>query len=103
NEPHRHLTYAEHFRCVQGTLTVRLGRTATRLAPGDTAVAPAGSVHCFANETAAPVRFHVELRRGHRGFEQALQIGYGLARDGHCDARGYPRDIRHLAVLAEMS
>jgi quercetin dioxygenase-like cupin family protein len=103
NEPHRHLTYAEHFEAVEGDLTVRLGRASSVLSPGEQVVAPPGSAHCFANETAEVVRFLVELRPGHRGFEQALQIGYGLARDGRCDARGLPRDIRHLAVLGDMS
>ena len=103
NEAHRHLTYAERFQSVEGDLTVRLGRSSSTLAPGDQVVAPPGSAHCFANDTERAVRFLVELTPGHRGFEQALQIGYGLARDGRCDARGLPRDIRHLAVLAEMS
>ena len=103
NEPHRHLTYAERFQPVDGDLTVRLGRSPTVLSPGQQVIAPPGAAHSFANDSERAVRFLVELTPGHRGFEQALQIGYGLARDGRCDARGLPRDVRHLAVLGQMS
>jgi len=51
-------------------------------------------VHAFANETREPVRFEVELTPGHRGFEQALQIAYGLA--------GIPRNLVHTALLVEL-
>jgi hypothetical protein len=48
------------------------------------------------------VRFHVELTPGHRGFEQALQIGYGLAEDGLTNGKGIPQNLVHAAVLMDM-
>ena len=41
------------------------------------------------------MRFHVELTPGHRGFEQALQIGYGLAEDGLTNDKGMPKNLVH--------
>jgi quercetin dioxygenase-like cupin family protein len=103
NAPHGHLSYAERFVCLDGELTVRVDGLLHVLQPGDEATAAIGAVHCFANETSEPVRFHVELTPGHRGFEQALQIGYGLAEDGATNAKGMPKNLVYAAVLLDMS
>lgn len=103
NPLHRHLTYAEEFSVREGTLTVRVGTETLRLAPGESAAVPAGTAHCFANETALPVVFRVELRPGHVGFERALQAGYGLAEDGRTWKDGTPKSLYELAVLLEWS
>ncbi len=103
NEPHVHLTYAERFEVLEGTLAVRAGDAWVRLGPGETVTAHARTVHCFRNETGEPVRALVELTPGHRGFERALQVGYGLAADGRVRANGMPRNVLHLAVLGEWS
>src|SRR4051794_32349821 len=42
NTPHRHLTYAEHFEVLEGTLTVTVDGSISYLSQGDTAVAPIG-------------------------------------------------------------
>ena len=102
NALHRHLGYAERFTCMQGEITVRADGLLHILAPGDEAIAAPGVVHAFANETHEPVRFRVELNPGHRGFEQALQIGYGLAEDGLTNSSGIPRSLIHTAVLMDM-
>jgi quercetin dioxygenase-like cupin family protein len=101
NDPHRHLSYAEHFEVIEGELIVQLGSAKHRLAPGESAVAPVGAWHCFRNETDSPTRFMVELRPGHRGMEMALQVAYGLAMDGEARADGSPRNILHSALLIE--
>jgi hypothetical protein len=98
-----HLTYAETFTVVSGTLTVRLGRRRLRLGPGEQASVPARAVHCFRNETSAPVTFRVALAPGHRGFEEVLQIAYGLAADGGFGPGGLPKDPRVLGLLIERS
>ena len=103
NELHRHLTYAERFEVLEGTLTVQVGRRILRLGPGETATAPAGCRHRFGNETDEPVRFRVELNPGHAGFEMALRIAYGLAADGMTTGRGIPKRLDHLALLGEMA
>ena len=103
NAPHKHLSFSEHFVCVEGELTVRAGGLLHVLQPGDEATAEPGVIHNFANETDEPVRFQVELTPGHRGFEQALQIGYGLAEDGLTNDKALPKSLVHTAVLMEMS
>jgi quercetin dioxygenase-like cupin family protein len=102
NAPHKHLSFSEHFICVEGELTVRADGLLHVLQPGDEATAEPGVIHNFANETIEPVRFQVELRPGHRGFEQALQIAYGLAEDGLTNDKGIPKQLVHTAVLMEM-
>ena len=99
NSLHRHITYAERFDVLQGTLTVEVSGTVRRLAPGEQATAPAGAMHRFANETDERVVFRVELTPGHAGFESALQITYGLARDGLVRPDGLPKSITHAALL----
>ena len=85
------MTYAEHFEVLEGRLTVLLDGKEHQLHAGDTAVAPAGALHNFRNPTTGTVVFRVELRPGHRGFERAIQAGYGLAADGRTRADGTPK------------
>ena len=102
NNAHCHLTYAERFVAVEGELTVYVDGLEHALKPGDEAVAAPGVLHNFANDTDELVRFRVELTPGHRGFEQALQIGYGLAEDGLTNDKGIPKKLVHAAVLMDM-
>jgi mannose-6-phosphate isomerase-like protein (cupin superfamily) len=103
NAPHRHMTYAEHFEVLEGWLVVTLDDVEHLLGAGDCAVAPAGTLHNFRNQTSGTVVFRVELRPGHRGFERALQAGYGLAADGRTRPDGTPKNLYELAVLTEWS
>jgi quercetin dioxygenase-like cupin family protein len=102
NAAHRHLSYDERFVALEGELTVRVDGLLHVLQAGDEATAKAGVLHCFANETDETVRFQVALAPGHRGFEQALQIAYGLAEDGLTDDKGMPKNLVHAALLMQM-
>jgi quercetin dioxygenase-like cupin family protein len=102
NEPHKHLSFSERFLCVEGELTVRVDGLLHVLQPGDEATAEPGAVHNFANETDDPVHFQVELAPGHGGFEQALQIVYGLAEDGLTNDKGIPKSLVSTALLMEL-
>src|SRR4051812_24146561 len=79
---HYHKTYAEKFDCLDGTLKVQLGKTVHSLEAGATATAHPNINHRFFNASDQVCKFRVELRPASKGFEQSLQIGYGLARDG---------------------
>src|SRR5262245_20004759 len=81
---HYHKTYAEAFKCTDGEVQVKLGKTLYTLTPGQSATAHPNINHWFRNRSGKPCRFQVELRPASRGFEQSLQIGYGLANDGLC-------------------
>jgi quercetin dioxygenase-like cupin family protein len=103
NVLHRHDSFCERFEAIDGELTVQVDGRDVRLAPGDAATAPIGSLHRFRNETDAPVTAHIELRPGHLGFERAIQIAYGLAGDGLAAKNGGPRNLVQLAILGAMA
>jgi quercetin dioxygenase-like cupin family protein len=100
---HYHKTYSEKFTCLEGELQVQLGKDIHTLVPGQSAVAFPNINHLFRNRSGNPCKFRVELMPASRGFEQSLQIGYGLATDGLCKKNGFPKDKLALAWLFEIS
>ena len=100
---HYHKTYSEKFDCIEGELQVRLGKKIQTLKPGDSATAAPTINHFFRNRSGKPCKFRVELRPASRGFEQSLQIGYGLANDGLTKPNGFPKDKLALAWLFDIS
>ncbi len=86
-----------------GEFGVQVGKDAYVLKPGESAVAPAMSVHRWYNATQQTAVVRVELRPGSTGFERVLQIAYGLARDGLSDKQGLPKSIVHKAILLQLS
>ena len=100
---HYHKTYSEKFDCLEGEVQVQLGKTLHTLKAGETATAQPNTNHLFRNSSGKPAKFLVELRPASRGFEQSLQIGYGLAGDGLCRPNGFPKDKLALAWLFDIS
>ncbi len=100
---HYHKTYSEKFDCLEGVVEVKLGKKLHSLQPGQSAIAEPLVNHLFRNRSGKPCKFLVELRPASRGFEQSLQIGYGLAGDGLCKPNGFPKDRLALAWLFEIS
>ena len=100
---HYHKTYSEAFECMDGEVQVRLGKTIHVLNAGQSATAQPNIHHWFRNRSGRPCKFRVELRPASRGFEQSLQIGYGLANDGLCKTNGFPKDKLALAWLFSIS
>jgi quercetin dioxygenase-like cupin family protein len=100
---HYHKTYSEKFSCIDGEVEVALGKNAYKLKPGQQALAEPNVNHLFRNRSGKPCKFSVELRPASRGFEQSLQIGYGLASDGLTNKKGFPRDKLALAWLFDIS
>jgi mannose-6-phosphate isomerase-like protein (cupin superfamily) len=99
NMPHIHQTFSETFIPLEGTLEVRSGKQQLRLLPGQVHTVPPGAPHYFHNPSDQPIRFQVELRPGHEGFENSLKIAYGLAGDGLTNGKGVPRNLMHLSVV----
>ena len=87
---HYHKTYSEKFDCLEGNVEIGLGKQVLTLNAGQSATAEPNVNHFFRNRSGAPCKFRVELRPASKGFEQSLQIGYGLAGDGLCDKKGFP-------------
>ncbi len=100
---HYHKTYAEKFDCLEGEVQVQLGKLLHKLFPGQSAIAEPMVNHLFRNRSGKPCRFSVELRPASKGFEQSLQIAYGLANDGLCKPNGFPKDKLALAWLFDIS
>ncbi len=100
---HYHKTYVERFDVTEGELKVQLGKEIVTLTAGQTATAEKNIVHRFFSESDKVCKFRVTLIPASRGFEESLQIGYGLAADGQCDKKGFPKDRRALAWLFSIS
>lgn len=100
---HYHKTYSEKFDCLQGELKVKAGKTVHTLMPGQTITAEPLVNHRFFNTSDKVCKFRVELRPASPGFEQSLQVGYGLARDGQTNDKGFPKNRLALAWLFEIS
>ncbi len=94
---HYHKTYSEKFDCLEGEVEVRLGKIIYKLQPGQSATAEPNVNHLFRNRNGKPCKFLVEIKPASRGFEQSLQIGYGLKNDG------FPKDKLALAWLFDIS
>lgn len=100
---HYHKTYSEKFECLEGEVQVRLNKELYTLKPGEIATAEPNVTHLFRNRSGRICKFRVELRPASHGFEQSLQVGYGLATDGLCKPNGLPKDKLALAWLFEIS
>jgi quercetin dioxygenase-like cupin family protein len=100
---HYHKTYSEAFECVEGEVQVMLDKTLHTLRDGQSATASPGTNHLFRNKSGRSCKFKVELHPASRGFEQSLQIAYGLANDGLCKPNGFPKDKLALAWLFDIS
>ena len=103
NGLHSPKTYAETFECVEGEVKVQVGKTIHTLLPGDVATAHPNQLHRFFNDTDKACKFKVTISPGCKGFEEALQIAYGLARDGRVTSKGIPSNIYHLGYLLLLS
>jgi len=100
---HYHKTYSERFTCLDGEVQVQLNKNVLTLKPKESAIAHPNVNHLFRNRSGKTCKFIVELRPASRGFEQSLQIGYGLARDGQTKKNGFPKDKLALAWLFDIS
>jgi quercetin dioxygenase-like cupin family protein len=100
---HYHKTYSEAFECMEGEVQIKLDKAINVLQAGQCATAEPYVNHLFRNRSGKSCKFRVELRPASRGFEQSLQIGYGLANDGLCKNNGFPKDKLALAWLFDIS
>ncbi|MGV3586655.1 MAG: cupin domain-containing protein [Adhaeribacter sp.] len=103
NELHIHHSFAETFRPLMGDLEVQVGKKRTLLKQGESFTVQPLTKHAFHNPSDKPVKFLVELRPGHEGFENSLKIAYGLACDGLTDKKSVPKKFSHLALVLTMS
>jgi quercetin dioxygenase-like cupin family protein len=104
NPLHYHMSYSETFTAVNGEVGVGLGRMEKKiLKPGNTYTVEPNNLHYFFNPTDKEIKFKVEIKPGHEGFENSLRILYGMAEDGLTNKKGIPKSIQHKAIVACMS
>jgi mannose-6-phosphate isomerase-like protein (cupin superfamily) len=100
---HYHRNFSETFIVQSGRLTIQLKKRTLVLDEGQQLTVNPGQLHRFTNTTATAVRFTTIVEPGSEGFENALQILYGLAADHQTDAKGTPRSLLALAVISRIS
>ncbi|MDQ4141587.1 MAG: cupin domain-containing protein [Bacteroidota bacterium] len=103
NTLHTHTTASETFTVLEGNLEVQAGKERRLLKPGESFTVPPKTAHCFRNPSQQLIKFQVEFRPGHEGFENSLKIAYGLATDGLTNKKSIPKSFSHLALLSTMS
>lgn len=100
---HYHRAFSEKFEAIEGDLGVQAGKEKKVLQSGESYTVVPGIIHRFYNNTSDTIKFRVELRPGHQGFEKCIQIAYSLAKDGHIKKDGAPKKFSHMAVLLTLS
>lgn len=101
---HYHSGYSETFECMEGEVNIQVGKKNVILKAGDKPLtAPKNTLHRFFNNSDKVSRFSVLITPGCRGFEEGIQIAYGLARDGKTDSTGTPRRIEYLGILLALT
>ena len=104
NPIHYHKSYSETFTAIDGKAGVGLGKKERKiLKPGESYTVEPNTLHYLFNPTDREIKFKVEIKPGHEGFENSLRILYGMAADGMTDKNGIPKSIQHKAIVACMS
>ncbi len=101
---HRHTTYTEHFRVLEGQLSIIAGdpKKPLVLRVGDRQLVPLYALHRFWNATDVPVTFEVEIRPARR-FEETIETLFALANAGRTKPDGSPKHPLDLGIIAQMS
>jgi quercetin dioxygenase-like cupin family protein len=97
--PHVHPIQTERFTVTAGRMRFRVGRRTVVAEPGDVVVVKPGVAHSFANAGDSEARLHVEVRPA-LAMEDMFADVVTLAEAGRMNARGMPRSLLDLAVLA---
>ena len=100
---HVHEQFAETFTVLAGALQVTLNGHTQLLCPGESATIEPGQSHGFQNKTADVCHIRVRIEPGNVPFEQAMQIYYGLMRDGMATRAGTPKRIGDLALFMHLN
>lgn len=74
----------------------------SRLRAGEHVVIPRGTPHSWRNPSQGHVlKFRGSMTPGHPGFETALKVMFGLARDGEVRRNGVPKRFGDVALIAD--
>lgn len=99
---HFHDVHQERIEVLAGAIEVTIDGVTRTVRAGDRAVVEPGQAHVWRNASATePLRFRGTFTPGHPGFEAAIQVLFGLARDGQTKASGFPRRLDDLALIVK--
>jgi mannose-6-phosphate isomerase-like protein (cupin superfamily) len=97
--PHVHPIQSERFEVTAGRMRFRVGRRTVLAGPGDVVQVAPGVTHSFANAGEEEARLRVEVRPA-LAMEEMFADVVALAEAGRMTARGMPRNLLDLALLA---
>jgi len=99
---HFHDVHQERIEVLEGVIEVTLDGVTRQVLAGQQVVVEPGQSHLWRNASQTEVmRFRGTFTPGHPGFEAALQVLFGLARDGETKANGFPKRLGDLALLVK--
>ncbi|WP_052731026.1 DUF4267 domain-containing protein [Spirosoma radiotolerans] len=100
---HYHELFSETFEVLNGELIVGRGDQTLTLQAGQTATIQRGQTHFFHNTSDQQCLIRVTVSPGNLGFEQALLIAKGLAKDGLASESGTPKSLSDLALFTHLN
>ncbi|MFL1897436.1 cupin domain-containing protein [Aquimarina sp. 2-A2] len=98
---HYHTKINERFKIIDGELTITVNKTKSIIKSNDEATIHPFDVHRFENTSNTAVVFEVTITPPLE-IKKALQIFYGLAKDGKVYSNGLPRNILYMAIGLHM-
>jgi len=99
---HMHPTLHERFSVAEGELTVLGDGRRSTLHAGESAHIEPGVWHDWWNEAEADAVVRVEFTPGER-FVHMIETMFGLAREGHVNAKGMPNPLQLALTAREFS
>lgn len=96
---HVHPVQTERFEIVSGSMRFRVGLRTVIAGPGDVVLVEPGVAHSFANAGDEEAELRVEVRPA-LAMEEMFADVVALAEAGRITARGMPRSLLDLALLA---
>jgi quercetin dioxygenase-like cupin family protein len=103
NPKHYHTLFAETFEIITGELFIGMDKVTTTLKPGQSITVPIGSVHFFKNKTDLNCRIRITVNPGNTDFEDAMNIYYGLKKNGLLRDDGTPKKLSDLAIFIKLN
>jgi quercetin dioxygenase-like cupin family protein len=99
---HFHDAHDERIEVLEGEIEVIVEGVKTTLRAGDHIDIPRGKVHSWRNPSRDRASaFRGTMTPGHPGFETAIKVMFGLARDGEVRRSGIPKRFSDVALLAD--
>jgi quercetin dioxygenase-like cupin family protein len=99
---HLHPALHEHFSVLEGDLTVLRNGQRSVLHAGESAHIEPGVWHDWWNEAETDAVVRVEITPGER-FAHMIETMFGLAREGHVNAKGMPHPLQLALTGREFS